>query len=202
MDEQEPNPFATPSVAIESAIPEFDPDVQMRDFHFGKSLAKWMLICFVSGAPSFLIAFNLGPEYIFQAVAMASGIMTFVAVYVFIESREATRRMLMDRSLRIAVRVGYITRVAISVIFPVALIVDMFCGVFSVGITSSLLGGDFGPRPRGYDESQGLAFTFAWFYLTTLVQGVMLNIVLGAYTLIVYAFVLLFGGAKRSPVGN
>jgi len=191
---QTPNPFASPEVAVASAIPDFDPDTEIREFNFGKSLAKWFLICAVSGAPSFFFGSVLGNAYVIQSFAMTLGILTFVAFYVYIESRERTRRMLMDRSLRISVRVGYITRMVISIIYPVAMFPDILCGMLSVGFTTSIFGEGFGPGYASDTIDAGLQplFTFGWFYITTLVQGVLLNIVLGAYTLIIYAFALLF----------
>ena len=202
MEEQEsnPNPFASPAVAVEAAaISEFDPNTEMRDFHFGKSLLKWMLVCGISGTPSFFIAFSLADQYAVQATAMALGILTFVGFYVFLESREWTRRKLMDQSLRISVRVGYITRVVISILFPVAMFPDMFCGMFSVSFTSAILGYGFGVPVRLDDDPQAMALmsVAVWFYFTTVVQGVLLNIVLGAYTLIVYALVKLISTSSK-----
>ena len=197
VDEQQPNPFASPAVAAEAAIPEFDPDNEIREFSFGKSLTKWLLVCLVSAAPSFFFGSILEQEYVVQSLAMVSGILTFVAFYVFIESRESTRRMLMDRSLRISVRIGYITRIVISIVFPVGMFLDIYCGVISMSLTTALLGDGFGPRSgyQGYGEA-AMTFLFAWFYLTTLVQGIALNSVLAAYTLIVYAIALLFRSQK------
>ena len=43
-----------------------------------------------------------------------------------------------------------------------------------------------------------LSFTFFWFYCTTLLQGAVLNVVLGAYTLIVYALVLVVGNRSNA----
>lgn len=188
---QTPNPFASPEVTAASAIPDFDPNTEMREFHFGMSLAKWLLVCMVSAAPSFYIGSTMAQQYGLQSAAMLLGILTFVAFYVFLESRKWTRRKLMSRPLRIAVWVGYVTRVAISVLFPVAMFLDIFCGLLSVSLTSGIFGMDFGPG-RGSSATESMSLLFAWFYITTLVQGVILNCVLGAYVLIVFAFALLF----------
>ncbi len=192
-EEKSPNPFASPVVATAASIPEYDPDTEIREFNFGKSLLKWMLICVISGAPSFFYGMVLGANYAVQSVAMFMGILTFVCVYVYVESREWTRRKLMDKSLRIAVRVGYITRVAISVLFPVAMFVDLWCGLVSVSIMSRLFGETYiGSGSRGSTPVVAAPIVLSWFYFTTLLQGLLLNVVLGAYTLIVYALVLLF----------
>ena len=75
VDEQQPNPFASPAVAAEAAIPEFDPDNEIREFSFGKSLTKWLLVCLVSAAPSFFFGSILEQEYVVQSLAMVSGIL-------------------------------------------------------------------------------------------------------------------------------
>ncbi|QEG24628.1 hypothetical protein [Mariniblastus fucicola] len=190
---QPPNPFASPEVAVATAIPDFDPDTEIREFHLGKSLVRWLVICIVSAAPSFFWGMALADDYAIQSVAMLLGILTFVALYVFIESREWTRRKLTNRSIRLAVNIGYISRIVISVIYPVAMILDMICGMFSVGLVSELFGYGFGLETR-YEETEIVAWPYmlVWFYFTTLVQGVFLNIVLGGYTMLVYAFALLF----------
>jgi hypothetical protein len=198
-DEQQANPFASPEVAAIGSIPQIDPNSEIREFHFGKSFIKWLLICAISGAPSFLIALGPSRQAKIQGLAMVCGILTYVAFYVFVESREWTRRKLTDKSLRIAVKTGYISRVAISILFPVGFFVDMICGMISVGLVSELSGIDLmgiGGKERPPIPSMPIAF--GWYYTTTMLQGLLLNIVLGAYTLIVYALVLLFRKGSKT----
>jgi hypothetical protein len=198
-DEQQANPFASPAVAAVGSIPQIDPDSEIREFHFGNSLLKWLLICGVSAAPSFFIAMGPSRQAWIQILAMVCGILTYVVFYVFVESREWTRQKLTDKSLRVAVRTGYISRVAISILFPVAFIVDMICGMISVGLVSNLFGLDLmgiqSIKERTPVPSMPMAF--AWYYTTTMLQGLLLNVVLGAYTLIVYALVLLFRNGSK-----
>ena len=199
-DEQQANPFASPEVAAVGSIPQIDPDSEIREFHFGKSLLKWLLICAVSAAPSFFIAMGPNRQAKIQILAMVCGILTYVAFYVFVESREWTRRKLTDKSLRIAVRTGYTSRVTISILFPVAFVVDMICGMISVSLVSNLFGLDL-MGIQSIKERPPIVSTpiaFAWYYTTTMLQGLLLNVVLGAYTLVVYALVLLFRNGSKS----
>ena len=202
MDDRQstPNPFASPAAATTTAIAEFDPDSEMREFHFGKSLFKWLLICGISSVPSFMIAFPSGSHATIRIAAMVCGILTFVAGYVWVESREWTRRKLMNKSLRIAVKTGYISRIVITVLFPIGFVLDMICGMISVGLVSEVFGQDLIGGGMIYDESvmPSMPFAFAWYYTTTLLQGLMLNIVLGAYMLIVFAIVLFFRNGNKS----
>ena len=199
-EEKSPNPFASPVVATVASIPEFDPDTEIREFSFGKSLLKWILICGISAAPSFLLAFSGRNDIWVRTSAMILGILTYVAIYVYVESREWTRRKLLDKSFRIAVKTGYISRIAISVVYPIGFIVDMVCGLISVGLVSGLLDLDLMPISSRSDRpvDATIPMTFTWYYMTTMLQGLLLNIVLGAYTLIVYGFVLLFRKGSKS----
>ena len=193
------NPFASPLVAEAVAIPEADPHADSIEYSFGKSLGKWILVCGISAAPSFFLSFILGDRILLQSIAMVMGILTWVGLYVYVESWEWTRQRLKSKSLRIAVKTGYITRVAISILFPVALYLDMICGLISVGLMDNVFDGQFEPMRLREDDPRvvGSATVFGFFYLTTLLQGLLLNLVLGAYTLVVYAIVLVARSVNR-----
>lgn len=201
MDEEpqinsEVNPYQTPIAAPVSSLEHVGPE-EIKPFVLSKSIFRWMLICGVSAAPSFFIAMSLANKPLIQILAMLGGVLTFVVFYVYIESMEWTRRKMKDRSFRLAVIVGYVTRIVISVIFPIAIFVDMFCGLFSVSVTSAIFGSGVMMQEGASFRNEGGPFLFAWFYATTLVQGIVLNVVLGAYTLIVYAITVVIRGSER-----
>ena len=139
----------------------------------------------------------LGEQALIQSFAMLLGILSYASLYVFIESRESIRRILESKSLRIALKVGYGTRIAISIIFPLAIYIDVMCGVASVGLMTTL----FGESPLlQSDSSIGMYASpaiFLWFYVTTLVQGTLMNLVLGTYILIVYAITVVCRAGNR-----
>ncbi len=184
----DPNPFQSPVAVAELAHPAAP---EIWPFDLGKSIFKWLLICAISGGPSFYFGLFVGglrPAAIF---AMIAGIATFAAFYVYLESRESVRRKIADRRIRRALWIGYGTRIVLSII-PLAALVDMWCGVISVGLCDAIFGGG-GNLMQSLDRLDAPAeqlatipFT-AQIYFTTLVQGVLLNIILGAYTLIVLA---------------
>lgn len=199
MEEQQPNPFATPTTVSDFAASTFDPDLELKPFALGRSIFKWVLICGISGAPSFVLAFSLGENVYIQAFAMLMGILTYAGVYVYVESLEWTRRKLMDKSLKIAVRIGYVTRIAISIIFPLAFFIDIWCGLLSVSFTSAIFGEpQLGSSRIFRGNLATLPIVFLWFYTTTIVQGALLNIVLGGYTLVVYGITLLVRGGNKA----
>jgi len=198
----EPNPFAAPMVAATQAIPDAESIEEVPPFVIGKSIGKWLLVCSLSAAPSFVLARILDGDLVVSSAAMILGILTFVAVFVFLESRERTRNLLLDRTMRTAVRTGYISRMILSIVFPIAMMVDLWCGVIATTLVNAVLG--FG-GPMGQRDEVGVAGLmlgqeFAWYYITTLVQGVILNLVLTAYALLVYGVMLVIKRLSSSKL--
>lgn len=152
-----------------------------------------MLVCFVSATPSFLLAGMVAAHTLPGVSAMILGILTFVAIFVLLESRQGTRRLMLDQTLRRAVKTGYISRMILTVVFPAAVFVDIYCGIMSVGLVESVFG--FAPMRDAANDFNVLS-DFAWFYMTTLVQGVILNFVVSSFTLLVYAVLLVWKGFK------
>ncbi len=144
---------------------------------------RWLVICGISAAPSFVIAFD-GLRVV-SITAMLSGIMTFVIGYTLVECHPAIQRKLAsDSALRRAVLIGYGTRIGISIIFPVGIVLDFFVGILATGIT-----GWQPDRTIALGEMESASFDFFIFYVTTIVQGLLLNVVLFGYLLIVYAII-------------
>jgi hypothetical protein len=186
------NPYQAP-VASPSTSPRDRDRHEVKPFNLKISIVRWLAICGISAAPSFVFGFVLEGIAQLKIIAMLSGILTFVAIYVYIESRKSIRRRMKSKPFRTAIYTGYITRIAISVLFPVGVYLDVMCGMVSVGLTDAVLGQ--GLMPRIQDEpsiKMSAAMTLLLFYITTLVQGVILNLILGGYTLIVYAIAKVF----------
>lgn len=176
------NPFQSPVATTEGLTPVAE--LEMVPLKLEHSIVKWLIICAISGGPSFFYGAMVGEFRLSASLAMLGGIVTFAILYVLLESTEFVRRKLVDRRLRRALWFGYGTRMVISIVFPLAF-VDVFCGIISVQIGEALFGIAVGPSTE-VEKANG-ALVFAQFYFTTLVQGVILNAVLAAYTLIVYA---------------
>ena len=110
-------------------------------------------------------------------LAMALGIVTYAAGYTWVTGtawfRRFRRRPFINRTLKI----GFSTRIAISIIFPVGVYVDVFCGMLSIYVVM----GDIDNNAASWQV-----------YLITLVQGTVLNIVLMLYMLLVWGVQKLF----------
>lgn len=153
---------------------------------------KWLAICGVSAGPSFVFALGLttGVSPIDEILGMLAGIFCFVLAYTFAELRPATQRLMSDRRIRLTARIGYGIRVAMSIAFPISMFVDLWIGLISVGITSSFH--TAGEPPGG----------FLWHFVTTIVQGILLNIVLLALMLFIYVIVLAVYRNPPAPASN
>ncbi len=126
----------------------------------------WMLICSVSAVPSFIWASG---EY--DRAGMVCGVAVYIVAYTLLSMTALVQRLETRPFVRRTLRIGYITRLIISIVFPVGMAVDLLPGLCSIAVVKGALGLKDG-------------FTFA--YTTTLVQGVFVNLVLGLYMLIVY----------------
>jgi uncharacterized membrane protein YfcA len=136
--------------------------------------AKWLLVCGLSAIPSFLFGAAITKG---QYEGMLLGILVFVAGYTWLDRRTATRRWRRDPRTQRTLRIGYGTRIAISVLFPIGSFLDVLLGAIAVEFYQ-VASGDNIESP-----SFGLFDTF----LTTLIQGSLLNVVLMVYMLVVHA---------------
>ena len=88
--------------------------------------------------------------------------------------------------------IGYGTRLLMSLLFPLGLTLDMFLGVIAVSLVETAMS-----IPYGSDASR---LTFAVVFVTTLVQGVLLNLVLVAYMALIFA--VQWGIAHRRAISG
>ena len=132
-----------------------------------RRLGLWTVICCVSAAPSFVWAHQE-----FDRSAMVAGVALFVALYTAFTSTARFERFHNRPFVRRTLYIGYGVRMGISVLFPIGMGADLMPGLLSVGIVENLLG----------MHSKGFFGTF----LTTCVQGTLLNILLSAFMFCVW----------------
>ena len=187
------NPYAVPqsSSVIDAAPSDPNPPPLQLPLVF----TKWLFICILAAGPSFYFGGMLGGFRLSAVTGMGIGILIFVIAYTAIEYTSAVQRQMRKPVSRRASWIAYSTRIIISVIFPIGIFVDVFCGMLAVPISSSILGiKEPGMRfdQAGYSDD----FRCIYFLVTTMVQGVLLNFVVFAYMGIVW---LICKGVMREP---
>ncbi len=178
------NPYSPPELATA------EPGV-VKSFLTSRRLltivARWTLICAVSAGPSFFwgcVLHHQAP----QVTGMLCGILVFILGYTWIECSPVYRRVIRWPHVRTTVWIGYGTRLAISIIFPIAIFVDGLLGVCSMTIV----------QPSSMGEMRGEADVgFLLVFLTTVVQGILLNLVLFAYMSLVWCLVWMIAQLVR-----
>jgi hypothetical protein len=138
------------------------------------ALCWWTLICGLSAAPGFV----LGLQTDAAVPGMIAGIATFIIGYTLLSCTPFAERLYSNRIWRRTIHIGYGTRMALSIAsglawvgFPLPIFLDVWCGLVGIAVSRHLVG-----------DEKGLAFG----YLATLVDGVLLNIILAVFMLIVY----------------
>lgn len=171
------NPYSSPQpVPVETAALA-KPERRNRPL---RALGRWTVICCISAAPSFFWGCALHREFE-HIIGMICGILVFVLAYTFVECSHFYQQVITRPHMHRTVLIGYGTRILISVIFPVGLAVDMMTGIVSVEIIQRVVTTNSASLP----EVRIAASAFAVF-LTTIVQGALLNIMLFAYMVCVY----------------
>ena len=123
---------------------------------------------------------------------MLAGILVFIGIYTVAECSPLYQRVSNRPHMRRTLIVGYGTRMAISIIFPIGLMVDMFTGVLAVAVVQETLF-----QTDGVQDALVLAV-----FLTTLVQGLLLNLILMAYMLVVFAAQWLWSKRRDARVSR
>lgn len=188
------NPFQSPATISDGVDAGMQQEEREQD-NLGLAIAvaalRWSLICGMSAIPSWWVAYRATPAVI---GGMVTGIIIFVIGYTIFDVRTRNHPLRERFDVKTTLRITYGTRIAISILFPVGFIADVFCGIIAVGATDALFQGNtFGPRQGG----------FASTLVTTLIQGVLLNCVLAGYGLFVYGLCrLTFGNRSASNTSS
>lgn len=183
-----PNPYATgPLKEGDDDDQELLLDIPLEEKPFPtlpSTILRWALVCGIAAVPSFVIGLNVTEG---QFLGMVTGIAIFVAGYVWADLVTRNRPWRRYRNIRITLRTVYILRLIVSVILPAGMIVDMFTGMIAVVTVTSI---------TQLDNGAGLGFISTVF--TTLIQGVLLNILLMVLALCIYPIVRLTGRGRQS----
>ncbi|MCA9124401.1 MAG: hypothetical protein H6822_32025 [Planctomycetaceae bacterium] len=182
------NPYSSPQSLPTETATLVEPDSQSRPL---RALGRWTLICGISAAPSFFWGCALHSEF-GHILGMICGIVVFILVYTAVECTHYYHQIITRPHLHRTVLIGYGTRILISVIFPIGLAIDVITGMLSVALV-----GNIWPTDSAELSEMGSAASAFSVFLTTLVQGVLLNIVLFCYMVCVYALLTILSRIRE-----
>lgn len=182
------NPYQTPSTSDDEATSArwqnvaADDQLEPVSRSFIATILSWTLVCFIAAAPSFYLGMGAsGGRY----GAMIAGIMTYVVIYIAVDYRTRDHWWRRNRWIRRTLRVTYICRIILTIVFPAAVTIDMICGIFSMPIGKFLTRfSEFSDRD---DFGGGMSFITA--YVVTFIQGFACHVVLLIFGVFVYLIV-------------
>lgn len=158
------------------------PSEDRQPASLSRTALRWFGICGFSALPSFFIAVQSSP-----IAALILGIVVFACGYTALDYNTAKMRFRQDRRVVRTLKITYGTRIVITVLFPIAVWLDMLCGIASITISNTLFGG-----------GQMVIETFGGALFTTLVQGLMMNLVLALYALLIHAIQTLYASVSMA----
>jgi len=142
--------------------------------------ARWFLICGISAVPSFYLGPN---QSLATSMAMVVGVVIFALGYCVVDYLTANAEFRRDRNIIRTLKISYATRIALTILFPVGIFLDMMCGMISVPLAGFL----FSPFEQGEANfGPPVLDSFLGIVVTTIMQGLVLNVVLGIYAVLVY----------------
>jgi len=151
------NPYAPTSLLRPSDVEE---SADVRVFNLGKSVFVWTAVCSISAAPSFILGLSFAGN---GWPWMVLGVLIFIAVYVAADRTTFDWLFRRRVAVKLSLRITYIIRIVTSIVFPVAFVVDMLCGMVSsqiftiFGQTPGVPGGVLhGPVVLIWTLSQGI----------------------------------------------
>ena len=181
------NPYEPPLELTRGSVPTQIPPLDAT--YVVSALLRWSFICGISAVPSFIWGYQV-VQHPDKIAAMVIGILVFVVGYALLNVFVFRGQILDKPLLKRTVFIGYGTRLLISIVFPLGMLVDMFPGIISVGIANLVV-----PSSGGQDAAIN-SFTGA--VVGTIVQGILLNLVLLGFMLLVHVIQLLIVGARRN----
>jgi len=170
-----PAPRSVPEPEHDDVVPEpsIGPVTVLR------RLAIWTVTCTVSAGPGFAIALSEG----FDPAGMLVGIGLFIVGLTAISCTSAFERRLRRPFVRATLYTGYGVRMALSMAFPLAIFVDIWPGIVTMAVAEQM-----GFRQQG----------FASALVHTVIQGALMNFIVGAFMVVVYLGLRQFVPPRRT----
>ena len=155
------NPYAPTSMLRPSNIEE---SADVRVFNFGRSVFVWTAVCSISAAPSFILGLSFVGNWNWPWMVL--GVLIFIAVYVAADRYTFDWLFRRRVAVKLSLFITYIIRIGASIVFPVAFVADMLCGVLSSQVVAI-----FGHTPGRPGSDLPGPVVLLW----TLSQGIVMN---------------------------
>ena len=150
-----------------------------------RRFALWLTICAVSAAPSFALALSAKAD----PVGMIAAVVLFAICYTLVTCTRRFEQLHRRPFVRSTLYVGYGLRILLSLLTGAAIVggsrvvsyasvPDLFCGIASLRIVSLATGGS--------SVNEARVETLAGAFVTTCVQGAILNVVVFILMAIAY----------------
>ena len=162
------NPYDAPVDVAEDEELAPPTDVELfglKQVSFTNALLRWLGICGVCAAPSFLFGWSMS-QHALAVPSMIVGVLIFAVGYALLDIRPMWRRWMSQKVIRNSILWAYGLRMA-SGLYPVN---DVVMGMISTGFVNLLFG-------AGNGGDHGLQLKHpASIFLTTITQGILLNL--------------------------
>lgn len=145
-------------------------------------LLTWIFICTISAIPSFVLGWGTA-AYPWNILGMSSGILLFAFGYRLLDHAVLYGFTKSMPQLRRAMKLGFGGRMLVSLIVPVGGAIDMIPGLISVGIVRRFQPIVWDDTDQTFNHLSGLIPVLA----TTLIQGLLLNLILWPVILMIYS---------------
>jgi hypothetical protein len=180
------NPYAPAPQNYEGVKGELDSwdadaGVTIASPSLSRLILRWTLVCGIAAGPSFFIGYDVSRQ---QVTAMTLGVLMFIALYVMVDLHTRHWRWRQKLTVRRIMIFCYATRIAISICFPIGMMVDLLAGLVSVTIV-----GEGVMMDRHTENVVSEPMSFATTLVLTLVQGFVLNLGLAIWGLLSFAVV-------------
>jgi hypothetical protein len=164
----------------------------------GRLIFRWTVVCGFAAAPSLVLGYLVSPH---QFAAMLLGIGCFIALYIYVDRMTENWAWRKTTIIRRLLVFCYGCRIAISIIYPLGVTIDMLAGLVSMAI----VGADFTPR-RDTDVVPEEPMSFLLTFVLTIIQGTLLNVILAAWGLlsflVVRAYQFVASPVSATPENN
>ncbi|MEM8911494.1 MAG: hypothetical protein AAGC97_06960 [Planctomycetota bacterium] len=178
------NPYAPVAEVSTTPVELASPDAEPRSP--ARTIGRWTLVCVLAAAPSFVIGFMVTSG---QWLGMLAGVVFFIIAYSWADIATASTWWRQRKLIRRTLVTTYSLRILMTLVFPVGGYIDMMVGVASMVTVGAVTG----TSPEGDQFGFWLAFA------TAIVQGLLLNLMLLVFAIVILPIIAGIMRLRRGP---